>query len=154
MSLFTKIFSPVIPRSSSKTEKVVHLQADGSYEMQISGEEGYQDALEELGGPRQPGGVRRLEVARLVLDHRRAYHTNKNAVRVEIRGKLVGYLSLDATIQYRRYLAAKGLPCAHGTCPALIWGGWLDPDGSKGPYYVSLDLPDLTLAKPISRPGR
>lgn len=154
MSLFTKIFSPMLSRSSSNTGKVVHLQANGSYEMQISGEEGYQAALEELGGPRQPGGVRQFEVARLVLDHKRAYHTNKNAVRVEIQGKLVGYLSLDATIQYRRYLAAKGLPYAHGMCPAMIWGGWLDPDGSKGPYYVSLDMPDLTPAHSIARPGR
>lgn len=154
MSLLTKLFSPVISRSSSNTQKVVHLQADGSYEMQISGEEGCQAALEELGGPRQPGGVRQFEVARLVLDHTRAYHTNRNVVRVEIRGHLVGYLSLDATIQYRRYLAAKGLPYAHGTCPAMIWGGWLDPDGSQGPYYVSLDMPDLTPAQPISRPGR
>ncbi len=142
-AVFTDLFSSILPRNSSSKKEVVYLQGAGNYEMDISGEESYQADLEELCGPRQPDGVRQLEVARLMLDHKRAYSTNRNVVRVEIRGKQVGYLSLEATIQYRRYLAAKGAPKARGQCPAVIWGGWVSPDGSKGPYYVSLDMPDL-----------
>ena len=143
MSVFTELFSSILPGYLSQKQEVVYFQGSGTYEMEISGEESYQAELEELCGPRQTDGVRQLEVARLVLDERRAYHTNKNVVRVEIRGKQVGYLSLEATIQYRRYLGAKGLPGARGQCPAVIWGGWVTPDGSIGPYYVSLDMPDL-----------
>lgn len=151
MSLFTNLFSSILPGYLSDKEEVVHLQAAGNYEMDITGEGSYQAELEELCGPRQPDGVRQLEVARLVLDSKRAYSSNKNAVRVEIREKQVGYLSLEATIRYRRYLASKGLPGACGQCPAVIWGGWVTPDGRKGPYYVSLDMPDLDLTGAVSR---
>jgi hypothetical protein len=144
-AVFTDLFSSILPGYVSQKKDVVYLQGAGNYEMDIAGEEGYQAELEELCGPRQPDGVRQLEVARLVLDPKRGYSANKNAIRVEIRGKQVGYLSVQATIHYRRYLAAKDLPNTRGQCPAVIWGGWVTPDGSTGPYYVSLDMPDLAL---------
>jgi hypothetical protein len=143
MSLFTELFSSILPIYPTRKKEVVYLQSSGNYELEITGEVDYQDALEELCGPRQPGGVRQFETARLILDERRAYHTNKNAVRVEIRGKLVGFLDLEVTGRYRRYLSTKGALKACGQCEAVIWGGWITSDGSKGPYYVSLDMPDL-----------
>jgi hypothetical protein len=63
-----------------------------------------------------------------IFNHRRGSRNlfaanGKNAVRVEIRGKRVGYLSPEAAIQYRRQLIARGKPNANGQCQAVIKGG-------------------------------
>jgi hypothetical protein len=68
----------------------------------------------------------------------------ENSVRVEIRGKQVGYLSPEAAILYRQELIARGIPKGVGQCAAVIRGGWVSSDGRKGPYEVWLDTPDLT----------
>lgn len=142
MGLFTDILSPFILTSQSKKKEVVYLSGDSTYPMDITGEEDFQAALEELGGPRLPEGVNRVETASLVIADNRT-GSNRNAVRVEIKSKVVGYLSLEDTFRYRRYLNAKKKPKAQGQCRALIKGGWVHPDGSQGPFYVALDI--LTL---------
>jgi hypothetical protein len=139
MGLFTDLFSSVIPKPQSSKKEIIYLSGDASYGMDITGEEDYQDALEDLCGPRLPQGVNQFENALLVVTDNKT-GSNKNAVRVEIQGKLVGYLSLEDTIRYRRYLNAKGKPKAHGQCRAVIKGGWVNSDGGKGPYYVALDI--------------
>ena len=143
MSLFTNLFSSIIPKSQPSKKEVVYLSGNASYEMDITGEADYQAALEDLCGPRLPEGVNRIETAWLVVNDNRT-DSNKNAVRVEIQGRLVGFLNLEDTIRYRRYLNAKGKPKAHGQCRALIKGGWVNSDGSQGPYYVALDILALT----------
>ena len=142
MSLLTNLFSSMIAVPQSSSKEVVHLSGDATYAMDITGEEDYQAALEDLGWPRQSEGVHQIETARLVIADNRT-GSNRNAVRVEIRGQLVGYLSLQDTIQYRHYLHAKGKPNAYGQCRALIKGGWVTPDGTEGPYYVALDISAL-----------
>jgi hypothetical protein len=141
MGLFTNFFSSIGLTQSSGKKEVVYLLGDARYDLQITGEENYQVALEELCGPRHPKGVQQFETAWLVVDEQN--DSNKKAVRVEIRGKLVGYLDRDATVRYRRYLNARGTPKAWGQCQAVIRGGWLSSDGRKGPYYVALDIPEL-----------
>jgi hypothetical protein len=143
MGLFTNLFSSIVPKPQSSKKQVVYLSGDGSYAMDITGEGDHQAALEDLCGPRLPQGVNQLETAWLVVNDNRT-DSNKNAVRVEIRGGLVGFLSLEDTIRYRRYLNAKGMPKAQGQCRAVIKGGWVDSDGGKGPYYVALDILALT----------
>ena len=143
MGLFTNLFSSIIPKPQANEKEVVYLSGNASYEMDITGEADFQAVLEDLCGPRLPEGVHQVETAwLLVIDNKT--DSNKNAVRVEIRGRLVGYLNLEDTIRYRRYLNAKGKPKAHGQCRALIKGGWVNSDGSQGPYYVALDILALT----------
>ena len=60
---------------------------------------------------------------------------DKNAVRVEIAGQTVGYLSKENAL---RYATAFGLKTST-TCGALITGGW-KRKGSTGHYGVTLDL--------------
>ena len=143
MSLFTNLFSSIIPKPRSSKQEVVYLSGDDSYGMEITREGDYQAALEDLCGSRLPQGVSHFETAWLVVNDNRT-GSNNNAVRVEIRGRQVGYLSLEDTIQYRRYLSTKGMPKAHGQCRAVIKGGWVNSDGGKGPYYVALDILALT----------
>src|SRR6266496_3354445 len=112
MGLFTSLFSPKAQRLSDKKE-VVFLMGAARYELEIAGEEHYQAALEAMCGPRVPRGVNQFETAWLVLE-------DKNAVRVEIGGKQVGYLSPEAANLYRRQLIARGTPRAIGQCQAVI----------------------------------
>jgi hypothetical protein len=134
MGLFTGLFSSKVQEKPAVKEKVVFLLGIGNFEVEIVGEARYQAALEAICGPRVPQGINRFETAGLILE-------DKNAVRVEIRRKLVGYLSREAAILYRQQLKDRGTPTANAQCQAVIRGGWVSSDGRKGPYRVWLDIP-------------
>jgi hypothetical protein len=136
MGLFTNLFSSKAQEKPVVKKEVVFLMGTANFELEITGVERFQTALETICGPRLPKGVNRFETAWLILE-------DKNAVRVEIRGKQVGYLSPEAAILYRRQLIAKGKPRANGQCQAVIKGGWISSDGRKGPYCVWLDIPSF-----------
>lgn len=142
MSLFTALFSLKVPeqKTSFKPEIVV-LVGDARYEVEIVGAERYQPVLEAICGPRKSNGVRRFETARLILENKNPQ--DRSAVRVEIRGRTVGYLHPDQALSHRRLLAKRDAPGPTGQCQALLTGGWFSSDGRKGPYEVSLDLPSL-----------
>lgn len=134
MSLVTGLFSSTTYEQSSGRKEVVILRDIGDFELRIVGEAHYQAALEAICGPHLPKGVNRFETAWLIPD-------DKNAVRVEIRRKLVGYLSREAAVQHHEQLKARGTPKANSQCQAVIRGGWVSFDGRKGDYLVWLDLP-------------
>ena len=62
------------------------------------------------------------------------------AVRVDINGTTVGYLSRDHARTYRRGLSKAGYGTANAYCEALIRGGWDRGEGDRGFYGVYLDL--------------
>ena len=134
MSLFTSLFSSKAPEQPSDKKELVYLMGIGSYKVEIPGDEHYQTALEVICGARRTHGVNCFETASLILD-------NKNAVRVEIRRKHVGYLNPEMASLFRQQLVACGLPRGFGQCSAVIRSGWLSSDGRKGPFKVFLDLP-------------
>jgi hypothetical protein len=134
MSLFTSLFSPKAPERPSGKIELVYLMGTGKFQMEIIDAEHYQTVLEAICGPRRPQGAKCYETASLKLEE-------NNAVRVEIQGKQIGYLSSEAASFFRQRLIASGMPKGVGHCAALIRGGWLISDGSKGPYKVWLDLP-------------
>ena len=139
MSLFSNLLSLNVQAKPSHKPETVVLVGSTRYELEILVEEGHQTALEAIGGPRARRGVHRFETARLILEDKNA--RDKNAVRVEIRGKSVGYLQPRQALLFRQQLFEKGMPGADGQCQALISGGWVSSDGRKGPYEVWLDLP-------------
>ena len=141
MGLFTSLFvSKAAERSSGKKE-LLYLMGAAKFELEISGEEQYQTVLESLSGPRVPKGVNLYETASLKLEDNNPQ--DKNAVRVEILGKQVGYLNPKAARLFREQLRARGIPTGVGQCAAVIRGGWVSSDGRKGPYKVWLDTPTL-----------
>jgi hypothetical protein len=142
MGLFTSLFPPKVLETNSDINEVFVLIGDLRYGLAISGTEHRQKTLEAICGPRKRGGVSRLETAWLILEDKNS--TDKNAVRVEIRGRTVGYLSSEAAIGYRQQLIERNTPGADGKCQALITGGWISSDGRKGSYEVRLDAPGLT----------
>ena len=141
MGLFASLFvSKAAERSSGKKE-LLYLMGAAKFELEISGEEQYQTVLESLSGPRVPKGVNLYETASLKLEDNSPQ--DKNAVRVEILGKQVGYLSPKAASLFREQLIARGIPTGVGQCAAVIRGGWVSSDGRKGSYKVWLDTPTL-----------
>ena len=139
MGLFTSLFSSKVQEQPSGKKEVAIMMGTGNFELEIVWELHYQAALEAICGPRVPKGVNRLETAWLILEDNNPH--DKNAVRVEIRSKKVGYLSREAAMLYRQQLKARGMPKANGQCQAVIRGGWVSSDGRKGPYSVRLDIP-------------
>lgn len=103
------------------------------YLVDIVGEQSYQANLRKIAGPKQERSKYVEVMARVVSEPFNAY--DKNAIKIEISGLTVGYLSRDDA----KLLAGKVI---NKTVPALINGGWLDDD-SEGSYGVKLGIESL-----------
>jgi len=115
------------------------LQGSGAFALAIVGESHYQEALEAICGPRSDEGEDRRVEARLVLEDDNPY--DSMAVRVDIQGLTVGYLSREHARQYRTRLGNAGHAGADAYCKARIRGGWDRGERGHGYYGVYLDLP-------------
>ena len=138
MDFLKKLFGPHQPATEEVEPDIVVLRGNEKYALAIVGESHYQDALESICGPRTKDSVKQVHTATLVLENNNRY--DKNAVRVEIQGKPVGYLSREVAVLYRQQIRAGGKPKAIGECQALIKGGW-KRDNNVGAYGVWLDIP-------------
>lgn len=76
--------------------------------------------------------------ATLVLENSNPH--DENAVRVEIDGALIGYLSRENAPRYRTDLAAAGASAATVRCQARIVGGFETATGERANFGVRLDL--------------
>lgn len=117
---------------------IVH-DGPGLFELEVVGESNYQAALERVCGGRTGDGHDLRVKALLVLEDANPY--DSNAVRVDIDGQAVGYLSRRHAVQYRRALAATGYGRADAYCDAVIRGGWDRGGGDRGHFGVRLDIP-------------
>lgn len=114
------------------------LPGPGEFDFDIVGESHYQENLEELAGGRGEESAEINVIAVLSLENSNKY--DKNAVRVDIDGLTVGYLSRDDAIDYRKKIAAAGAADKTLACKAMIVGGW-NRGKDKGHFGVKLDLP-------------
>jgi restriction system protein len=78
-------------------------------------------------------------IAHLVLENENKSDPG-NAVRIEIDGKIVGYLSRPSARLYRQKLINLGIPDAIGECSASVKGGFIKRDGSQADFGVRLDI--------------
>lgn len=108
------------------------LPRSGAYTFDIVGEASYQDALDHLAGGKTDAGVHVQKWASLVMEKNNPF--DPNAVRVDIDGQTVGYLSRAHAVRFR-----KTINRSNCVCPALITGGWTRA-GSKGNYGVKLNF--------------
>jgi hypothetical protein len=141
MGLLAHLFPSRVLEKKSDPKEVHILVGNLNYQLQIAAVEHFQKTLDTICGGYKRGGVRRLETAWLILDNKNT--RDKNAIRVEIRGRQVGYLSAEAAARYRWQLMERNTPNADGQCQAVIIGGWLSSDGRKGDFEVWLDTPSL-----------
>lgn len=101
-----------------------------SYAYNIVGEQSYQNNLKKIAGPKEEESKFFECYAKVSSEPFNQY--DKNAVKVEINGLLVGYLSRGEAAK----LAGKVL---NKTVPAVIDGGWKDEE-STGSYGVKLAI--------------
>ena len=103
---------------------------NASYSYNIVGEQSYQNNLKKIAGPKEEESKFFECYAKVSSEPFNQY--DKNAVKVEINGLLVGYLSKGEAAK----LAGKVI---NKTVPAVIDGGWFDAD-SEGSYGVKLAI--------------
>lgn len=104
-----------------------------SYAFNIVGEQAYQDNLQKIAGKKEEESKFVEVTAKVLSDPFNKF--DKNAVKVEIEGLLVGFLSKEQA----KLLSGKVI---NKEVPAVIDGGWLD-DESEGSYGVKLGINNL-----------
>lgn len=108
-----------------------HWESD-AFDFEVVGESHYQASIAAI------AESNRRCVATLILESTNAY--DKSAVRVEIGGRQVGYLSREDARSFRRRLGAAKLTGKRTTCDAEIRGGGTAKDGRALMYGVALSM--------------
>lgn len=105
---------------------------DGSYDFDIVGEASYQAALESIAG-RSDESAEYYCMATLAPEPSNQY--DSNAIRVDIDGKTVGYISRNMTGDFHPLLKGR-----KAQADAVIVGGWDRGSRGSGNFGVKLDI--------------
>jgi hypothetical protein len=136
MSWWRRLFGIKPPRAP------MHLGDFEGNEEEVVGESHYQANLARLAERHPPDRARLREVV-ATLVHEDNNAVDSLAIRVDIEGLTVGYLTRMAARQYRQWLAAGGHPGRTATCAARIIGGWDRAEGGRAYFGVELDVPSF-----------
>ena len=100
-------------------------------QVDVVGEQHYQDALEALAAGRNAFGTRRrLLTVALVREPGNQY--DPNAVRVDAAGATVGYLSRDDAPRFHAITDRLAREVIPATCRAMLTGGWNRGGADRG----------------------
>lgn len=132
-----------IPPQSLDQEDLVYvnLPGPGTYLAEIVGESHYQDELDAICGGKTTSGHNKIVDALLVWEDDNP--ADNQAVRVDIEGRTVGYISRQNARRIRQQLIKGGFAGVTGLCSAMIVGGWNRGGEDTGYYGVKLDLQGL-----------
>lgn len=119
----------------------IDIEGPGAFAVNVVGESRRQDALAAIVAKHGRSG-RTLTLDALLVPEDSNSH-DPNAVRVEIDGAQVGYLSRSDARLFRESLAAAGGSRAKVCCKARIVGGFETASGERAHFGVRLDLPKL-----------
>jgi hypothetical protein len=133
-SLYHFLKAPSVKRDVQK-EAFFHWPSEGNFDFEIVGESNYQPAIAALVEGTTPGET---FTALLIPENENPY--DKLAVRVEIDGRTVGYLSREDARSFRRRLSAKKLSGKATQCMASLIGGQTRLSGETLSYGVTLDI--------------
>jgi DNA-directed RNA polymerase subunit RPC12/RpoP len=122
-----------------KRKKIVRSNASGTFNIKVKGSSHYQSELSKICGGRTEEGHDVKIDAFLFYEDGNSF--DPQAIRVEISGHTVGYLSRQILSQYRGYMTKSGLDGVTVACSANIRGGWDRGDGDAGFFGIRLDLP-------------
>lgn len=111
----------------------LYLEGDGRFRMPVVGESFNEISFLQICGPRRPEGYEMVVDAALIPENDNRYDTK--AVRIEVKGKKVGYLSRAMARRYRMRYGRRTVYCR-----AKIIGGWDRGGGDSGHFGVRLDL--------------
>jgi hypothetical protein len=129
-------YEPTLPDGAP----ALHWSDDGRFMVEVMTESRYQPTLKALAGEHGERAAAAPYVATLMPDDRNAYENL--AVAVFIEGRMVGYLSQKAAIQFRELLRKKEATGQRSTCDAQVRGGALW-EGKRLQYVVVLDVEPL-----------
>jgi hypothetical protein len=139
------------------TDKPVHFASSGEepYPLQVVGESYHHDEIESLFGYIDvEEGVNDDDfVAVLIPDNNNL--NDPEAIRIEIEGNIVGYLSRPTAKIYRRKLEELGIPNEIGICSASIRGGFLQKETNEPAEFgirLDIDLNNLLIEKSSPTP--
>lgn len=124
----------VVIRNKNKVDKATPSQNEVSYNYDIVGEQSYQKNLKKIAGPKEQLSKFYKCVAKVTSEPSNKY--DKDAIKVEINGLLVGYLNRSEA----QKLSGKNI---NKTVLAVINGGWNDGD-SEGSYGVKLAINNIS----------
>jgi hypothetical protein len=110
----------------------IEVSGSGAFLTPVVGESFYQLALEAIAGRRTEHGWNLPAKATLVCENSNSH--DPKAVRVDICGQRVGYLSRERARKHRQRYGQRTVHCA-----ALIVGGW-ERNGETGHFGVKLDI--------------
>jgi len=116
----------------------LRLKGNGSFSLEAVGESHYQEALEHICGSRCEDGVDDEFEALVVFDDGNRF--DSEAVRVQIAGRIVGYLSRPAARVLRAELPRLAPGARAAFCRARVRGGWDRGEGDRGDFGVRLDV--------------
>lgn len=120
----------------------IKIEGPGRFAVEVVGVSRRQDALANVVARHGRSG-RTLTIDASLVPEASNPH-DANAVRIELEGALIGYLSRDNARRYRADLAAAGTPGATIVCKARIVGGFETANGEPAHFGVRLDLPKLS----------
>lgn len=124
----------VVINNKSKVNATASGQGNISYNYNIVGEQSYQQNLRKIAGPKKEVSKFFECTAKVTSEPSNKY--DKNAIKVEINGLQVGYISKAEA----QKLAGKNI---NKMVSAVIDGGWDDGD-SEGSYGVKLAINNLS----------
>lgn len=129
------------PRARQTIEPVYDWPSSGNFDGEVVGESNYQPALRALAGAHGDAAANAEHWAVLLPEDDNRY--DSNAVRIEIGGQLVGYLSREDAVTFRDALREQR-KWGPTRCKALVMGGFAQASGSRASYGVRLDLEAIT----------
>jgi len=107
MGLFTNILSRGIGKSKTgEAKSTAFLPGPKTFSIGVVGESHYQSAVESICGGRTDQGHEKIVEAVLLHEDNNPY--DSKAIRVDIQGNTVGYLSRENARQYRKRLEKAG----------------------------------------------
>lgn len=116
------------------------LVSESGMTVEVHGESHYQRALERAAGGRSDHGAHFQCAARLIREPTNRY--DPNAVRVEVQGQTVGYVSRDDVEEIQPMLQKLDAAGRPAWVRATIVGGW-DDGQTRGSFGIEIDdLPD------------
>lgn len=113
----------------------------GLFDVDIVGESHYQQNIATLAGTHGDRGPDKVCKAHLIPEDDNPY--DNQAIRVEIEGMTIGYLSRDDAPSFRRRLSAKKLAGQVTTCQASLKGGHVMKNNKQAAYGIMLDIKEL-----------
>lgn len=119
--------------------KVIEIRGYGDFSQEVVGEASYQENLSKACGGPSRDGVNYVVSAELNEENYNPY--DQFAVRIDVKGKTVGYLNRADARQHRNRLIRSGHTGHAVRCKGIIVGGWNRGPNDWGHFGIRLDLP-------------